>query len=621
MRGGGSDHPSSASSFKRRNDDFFATLTNVLGDRAVNELRGGFASYYYFRHSIVPNDNHPQAGVTTGTPRIEFTGFRIGQSNINWPQDLGQDIYSLRNDLSYSFTARGRHDLKVGGEYLRLSADTANCRGCGGQIFARGGPVPDNIEELFPVWNDITTWNLAALSPITTSYELSVGTLPTHQRRDTYAVWVQDDWAVTPRLTLNLGVRYDLGLGQFGNDLNIPALGPETGFLLQAGRPDQKNQVGPRVGFAYGVTDRTVLRGGYGLYFSQIGNTPASRTQTWTQLSGVNILNDGRPDFAANPFNGPIPTAEEAQDQFCHNNNVPGCVRLSMLQLVTPDLRVPYSHQFAFGMQQQLGETTAIEMDYVYQGARNEYYNEMFNLTFDPETGVNYPFSDISRRAYPDYAVLGAERHDRRSNQHSLQIGLDKRFSSRWQASGTYRLGGYWDAEANPLSGYAGVGGAVGEEPFPVVPDMGNEYTLAQGDQRHLATLSGIWDVGGGFQMSGLYFYGSGMRLYTRWGGDLRQTGRPGNFWRRLRPDGTVVPRNDFVMPALHRLDTRMQQRIPLGGSAQLDAILEVYNVFNHANFGSFQTNESSRRYGQPNQSSNVAFQPRTLQIGFKATF
>lgn len=358
------------------------------------------------------------------------------------------------------------------------------------------------------------------------------------------------------------------------------------------------------------------------MYFAQIVNTAASRTETWTKLQGVNVPNDGRPDFVANPFNGPPPTYEEAQEQFCHNNNVPGCVRLSMLQFVTPDIRVPYSHQASFGVQRQLGDVLAVEADYIYQGARNEYYNQQFNLTFDPATGVNYPFSDISRRAYPEYAQLGAERHSGRANQHKLQTGVTKRFSNRWQASGTYTLAGYWDAQAPPLSGFAGVGGALGQVPFAVTPDLGNEYSLAEGDQRHRATLNGIWEAGYGFQVSGLYFYGSGMRQFNYWGGDLRRTGATfNNLWRRLRSDGTIVPRNSFVGTPLHRVDVRIQRRFGLGGPARIDAMLEVYNLFNYANYGSFTVAQSNRRYGLPNQNLNVAYQPRTLQLGFRATF
>ena len=113
--------------------------------------------------------------------------------------------------------------------------------------------------------------------------------------------------------------------------------------------------------------------------------------------------------------------------------------------------------------------------------------------------------------------------------------------------------------------------------PFPVAPDMGNEYGLAVTDQRHRAVFNGIWEVGRGFQLSGLYFYGSGQRQEVTCGGDRRdQQGAspparlcaPGvNVAGGISvPGGTLVPRNNFVQDPIHRVDTRLQQRIPLGG-------------------------------------------------------
>ena len=603
---GGSAHPSSAANFKRHSDEIYTTLTEVLGNRAVNELKAGFASHYYFNQSIVTWPDHPMAsqGVRGGTPRINFTGFSIGQSNTNYPQRLGQSYYSVRDDFTYSFTKAGRHDLRMGGEYLYLRAFTSNCRECGGVIDAQGGPIPANLEQLFPVWNDISTWNLAALSPITRRYSLTVGTLQTYQSRNTFAGWAQDDWSVTPRLTLNLGVRYDLSTGAFGNDIALPP-------FLEAGRPDDTNNIAPRLGFALSLNDRTVIRGGGGLYYGEILNNVSSRTESWTQLAGLEVTSDGRPNFAANPFNGPVPGYDQAVARYCSSRNVPGCLRQTILQMADPDAQIPYSWQASIGMQRQIGAMTGIEADYSYTGGRHEYYNQHMNLTYNPATGINYPFSDISRRPYPDYAILGIERMARTSNYHGLQTAFTRRFSDRWQATGTYTLSAYWDDEAPPLSGLEQI-------TFAVAPDLGGEMTLAVADQRHRAVLSGIWEMGYQFQLSGLYFYGSGARYATNWGGDLRNTGQTGG---RLRPDGTIVPRTNLVGDPLHRVDVRLQRRFQFTDRIGVDGIVEVFNVFNHANYGSYTTAESNRLYGLPSQNTNVAYQPRMAQVGFRARF
>src|SRR5439155_544782 len=71
--------------------------------------------------SVVDWPHHPQAaiaGVTNGAPRINFNGYSFGNNNTNWPQTLGQQVASLREDFTYSFNRAGRHDVKTGGEYL-----------------------------------------------------------------------------------------------------------------------------------------------------------------------------------------------------------------------------------------------------------------------------------------------------------------------------------------------------------------------------------------------------------------------------------------------------------------------------------------------------------------------
>ncbi len=65
----------------------------------------------------------------------------------------------------------------------------------------------------------------------------------------------------------------------------------------------------------------------------------------------------------------------------------------------------------------------------------------------------------------------------------------------------------------------------------------------------------------------------------------------------------------------------RLQQRIPVGDVMQVDGILELFNVFDRANYGSYTTDRSSPRYGLPNSTTNIAFAPRTVQLGFRVTF
>jgi hypothetical protein len=278
---------------------------------------------------------------------------------------------------------------------------------------------------------------------------------------------------------------------------------------------------------------------------------------------------------------------------------------------------MPYSHQATIGLQRQLGDTMAIDADYTYVGTRDvERPVPTMNVTFNPDTGANYPITDVSRRVWPWWGFTKLAWNGMRANQHSLQTAFTKRMSDGWQVFGTYTLSVFRDATAPARSGFDLL-------PFPVAPDLTSEYTLAVADQRHRFVVNGIWQLPYDFQVSGLYFFGSGERFETRWGSDLRRLGstNANSVQGRLRPDGTIVPRNDFVQDPVHRVDVRLQRRFALGGRAAIDGLVEVFNLFNHANFGDYNINQSSRNFGQPDQSDQVAYFPRTMQLGFRFTF
>ena len=591
---GATSHPSTQGYSSASSDTLFATFTKVLGNRGLNETKAGYTGATERNRSVVEWSGHPQAavaGVTNGAPRINFNGYAFGNNNTNWPQTLGQQVVSVRDDFSYSFNKAGRHDVKTGGEYLNTFFYLYNCRPCVGIYDASTSRPPANIEQIIPVWNNPNTWNLNALNPLIRSYQIGVGEFGGQARRNTVAAWVQDDWQTTRRLTLNLGLRYDLQPNSFANFVEVYP-------ILKGGRPNETTDFGPRAGFAYTVNDRTVIRGGVGRYYGQVIDNLTSFTLSASTTYVAQPLNDGRADFASNPFNGPLPTLAQLRKS--------GIDQSTGSAIATPNMKMPYSWTSSIGFQRQIGSTMALTSDFNFNGARRERLTlNNLNLTYNPATGVNYPFTDISRRPYPDFGLINQFRSDGWSNYHALQTAFTKRMSQGWQASATYLLAVLRDAQSSPA-------------PFKVAPDLGGEYSLSASDQRHRAVFNGIWQLAHGFQLSGLYFFGSGERLSTNYGGDLRQTGATGG---RLRPDGTVMPRNSFVGHPIHRVDLRIQRRFQLARHAGIDGIVEVFNLFNHANFGSYVTAESNANYGKPSSNTNVAYQPRMLQLGFRATF
>jgi hypothetical protein len=615
---GGESIGTSTPSFNRGNvrdtEQFSLTLTQVLSNRLVNEIKGGYSGYRQNTTVLAQSGYRGTPGL--GGPFIIFAGLLAGGPPL-FPEIQSQYVWNVRDDFTSSFTKGGRHTLKTGAEYLHFKVIDVRCSPCEGWLEAFNGPVPvGQLSTIFPDPIEPSTWNLAPLSPISVRWRQAFGAtgspiIRNAVPRHTVALWAQDDWNVLPRLTLNLGVRYDLELNAFANNV-------DPGILAEflPNRPNDTNNVAPRLGATFTLNNRTVLRGGFGVYFGTVADD--HYTYYWGHSISLAVENDGRPDFASNPWNGPEPTFASILPRLCTPALQPGCLRPEAVgvfaRLYQPDYQMPHSYQASAGLQRQVGDTMAIEADYVYVGSRNQPWAQPNqNLSYDPVTGANYPFTDISKRPFPHWGGLSMTTKGMRFNSHALQTAFTKRLSQGWQASGTYTLSGLWDAYPPPYSGLQPVS-------FPVAPDLGGEYGLAAGDQRHRASVNGIWQLPYGLQLSGLYFFGSGERRPTFWGVDLRQMGSSSGE-RRLRPDGTIVPRNNFVGDPLHRVDLRLQRRFRLGGPAVIEGIVELFNVFNHANYGTYVTDEASSNYGKPVSNLTAAYLPRMLQLGFRFVF
>ncbi len=314
-------------------------------------------------------------------------------------------------------------------------------------------------------------------------------------------------------------------------------------------------------------------------------------------IAVIHVNNDGRADFAANPFNGPLPTYAQALKRFCYVNNVPGCLLRSPPNW--PPLRicnVTHAGKTLSASPTSLETSCRCRPITCTPGpaTRNMWIQDNVNLTFNPATGIPYPFSDAAIARFP----LGNRRDDPfngSSDYHGFQTCFTKRMSHHWQGSLTYTLGGLWTGTAAAERAYRGeIPGSEGYWRRMIA--RGNRSEASAGLQRHL---------GGGTRLPGERHLL--LRVRPADSGLLRL--RRARILRitsidRLRQDApragrSIIPRDAFVGQPIHRVDMRLQQRVsrrPRGDQW----LLEVFNVFNHANYGLYDTTETSPTYGQP---------------------
>ena len=672
-------NPSNATANNRFVDQYFGVYTTVLNNNTINEVKGGLASNFYTLEPIsgwgttgsrrppdtdkILFDVFSGREIQGGAPGITFSGYTIG-SPTNTPQRTGEHNYQIRDDFTTAFELGGRHDVKMGGDFIKYAMAQGWCNVCDG-LFTSNQPPPANLEQLLPDWRDASTWNWNAMSPLFRDYNVTIGNMSYGVHREIYAAWYQDDWKVGNKLTLNMGVRYDLDHG---------AQGEWVKFLpwLSGRRPTDKNNFAPRLGFAYSLNDRSVIRGGYGLFFTELEDDALHQSYILTQNVNITLPNNLRPDFGLNPFGGPKPTMDQIVAKRCDilglPFNSPNCFPQSIRngsEIPVDTHPVSYSHMASIGVQHQFTANTALDSNVVWTGGRDEERRQNLNSSINPATGANYaatgPTTDLAHLPFPSWGPIAGEIMNGRSNYYGWENTVTKRFSKRWQANGTYTLSWFKDD--------GGIGNITG--PFTTIvdpsakittklvpytgtfaPDMGPLYQLSATDQRHRATFNGIWDLGKGFQLSGLYFFGSGERRNTSWGSDLRNTG--GANYAILTPrtltinnqqvattaeslgtfcgcvvkgvmlaDGSfLVDRAQLVGKPIHRVDMRFQERLPLSGRRNVELMFEVFNIFNHANYGAYTTTFSSgTQYGKPSFSTSTAYLPRIVQLGVHLTF
>ena len=286
----------------RHSNSAFGVLTQVVNAHLINEVKGGWEGFWFSNDPIVKGTiNLPELPGFTISPGLTFTGLTIGQTGTI-PARPYEDNYSVRDDLQYT---RSGHTFKVGSEDIFRDSLSYSCRTCGGVLDMTGARIPSNLQDILVDPLDATTWKLDQLSSIARSYTIAIGNFRATTPQKIYGGWAQDSWTLTKKLTLDLGLRYDFSTNLFGNTTEILP-------FIKAGRPNDTNNWQPRAGTAYSAERQTVMRGGFGRYYSQPVSTTSWFTTFFGQIATVQVNNDGRPNFGSNPFNGPMPTYAQA---------------------------------------------------------------------------------------------------------------------------------------------------------------------------------------------------------------------------------------------------------------------------------------------------------------------
>ena len=244
--------------------------------RWVNEARLGYV--YDNKANLAVDHNVPATayGINTGVtdplrygmPQINVAPFNSLGGGVNWPKFQGPD--SVLQGSDYVSYLRGRHALKFGGEIRHGSVNEGSFRGSKGQIFFNGGAAFSTATSSSSPFEDF-------LAGDPTFGKISYGNPQRHETQWLYASFFQDDWRVTPRLTLNLGLRYEYTtpihedhnlLGNFDPTLGLVQVGHQ---ISSPYNPDRKD-FAPRVGLAWDITGngRTVLRAGGGMAYDTI---------------------------------------------------------------------------------------------------------------------------------------------------------------------------------------------------------------------------------------------------------------------------------------------------------------------------------------------------------------
>jgi TonB dependent receptor/Carboxypeptidase regulatory-like domain len=597
--------------------NFLVSLNSTLNANTVNLFTYQFQSF----------DNRINA--TTDLDLLAFPdGLLVGR-NGNVPQQTLQKKHQFHDDLSWN---RGNHGFKFGGDFTYVptlgglfafnSAPEYDFNFNANEIALNPGQFPQGFHTTqiqpgpitcgaFVNAQTCTAAQLAGIG-VVAQVVLSGGDASFNLREGAkqFAFYAQDDWKITPRFTLNVGVRYDV---DFGFVDNAHAAENRTFQALKIiGSPfarkvveDDKNNLSPRVGFAWDFRGdgRSVIRGGYGIYFDQsFLNVPLFAVQQANPEIYATFFNDA--DNLS--IDSPAPTIPRPL-----NNPLSG----TRGRMLDPDFESPYTQQWNVGFAQEIGRDMALEFDYVHILGLHEFTGLDINPRIGPLINAqrNSPTpgrvltSQFAAHATELIAAFGTAtpfaritvaQSDSRSRYDAFTVSFKKRYANKFQLNAHYTL-----AKSQAWFGATADFGLQPQNLFQKFDPI--NFGPTGEDERHRFVVSGIFDLPWDFQIAPIFQLASA-RPYSIFPSCLCDINKDGVTNDRESVNPTVddqhkLPLNSERGDSFSQLNVRVSKFFKWGETKKLGLFFEAFNVFNTGNFGNqFQNVTGTPDFGKP---------------------
>ncbi|MEP7075217.1 MAG: TonB-dependent receptor [Acidobacteriota bacterium] len=556
-----------------------AGWTYTIKSNWFNEFR------YQFSRDREPgfaNTTDPEATVVANAGGINDGTFNFGRNNFS-PRETTIKRNQIIDSQTYIV---GDHTLKYGVDLLF------------DKIF-NFFPGLFSGSYTFPSYGALSNQLANPATQNATRYRQSFGGVgttggTTHPNNSEYGFFIQDDWRAMPKLTVNLGLRYDyqsIAKPPITNpDPALVAAGFDTGF-----RPSDKNNFGPRIGLSYAFNEKTVIRGGYGIYY---GRTPAIMTGTAHSQNGIQVVAIDI-NCSTSPALCPLYPAVFS--------SVPTGATLAPvnLYLFAKNYQQPFTHQARLQFEREVFKNTTFSVQYtLFRGqdisrTRNANLNAPVSTTLTVydgtgaaanPTGTSFTFLRFpAARPISTYQRISLFESTAKSFYQGLSFELNRRLSNRWQFNTSYTLSKAKDDKPDQTSVVPGTDDAkIAENQF----DLTGEYGRSDLDVRHRFIFSPVYETGtfkysenkvvrfllSDYVVTGIFQAQSGFAYSALVSGDPNNDGNTSTD----RVPGTQ--RNEFTTPAVYILDMRLGRMIKFHERYRVSLFAEGFNILNRSN-------------------------------------